>query len=84
MLEQTLPRPSVPLRLTLPAPVLAGGHSINKNLLQLIRLQPLVRVGLVHDRNASEVSGPSTGERTGTTAPTSKAILTISPASKFN
>jgi hypothetical protein len=61
-----------------------AAHSINKNLLQLIRRQPLVRVGLVHDRNASEVSDSSTDERTGTTAPTSKATFAVSPASKFN
>jgi hypothetical protein len=63
-------------------PVLAGGRSISKNLLQLIRLRPVVRVGLVHDRNASEVSESSPDKRSGTIAPNSKATFADSPASK--
>jgi hypothetical protein len=59
-----------------------AGNSINKNLLQLIRLRLVVRVGLVHDRKASEVSESSTDQRTGTTAPTSKATFAVSPAAK--
>jgi hypothetical protein len=40
----------------------------------------VVRVGLVHDRNASEVSESSTGERTGTTAPSPKSYFGHSPS----
>jgi hypothetical protein len=67
-----------------PGPVLAGGHSISKNLLQLIRLRPAAGIGLVYDRNASEVSESSPDERTGTTGPSSKAILAVSSASESN
>jgi hypothetical protein len=67
-----------------PGPVLTGGHSISKNLLQLIRLRPVVGVGLVYDRNASEVSEPSTDERTGTTGHSSKATFAVSSASESN
>jgi hypothetical protein len=42
-----------------------AAHSINKNLLQLIRLRPVAGLGLVHDRNASEVSEPSTTNKPG-------------------
>jgi hypothetical protein len=59
-----------------------AGNSINKNLLQLIRLRPVVKVGLVDDRKASEVSESSPDKRSGTTAPTSKATFAVSPASK--
>jgi hypothetical protein len=58
-----------------PGPVLPVGHSISKNMLQLIRLRPAAGVGLVHDRNASEVSESSTDERTGTTHAAPKLLL---------
>jgi hypothetical protein len=59
-----------------------AAHSISKNLLQLIRLRPVVRVGLVHDTNASEVSESSPDKRRGTIASSSKATFAVSPASK--
>jgi hypothetical protein len=78
---QTPPRRESPrfraARTAFPGPVLPGGRSIIKNLLQLIRPRPVVRVGLVHDRNASEVSESSPDKRSGTTAPTSKASSAV-------
>jgi hypothetical protein len=63
---------------------LAGGHSINKTRLQLIRLGAVPGLGWVHDRNTSEVSEPSTEEPEPGPRTQRQRNFVVTPTSKSN